>query len=143
LSEEAKALLWTGLLEYYTKVMYDRAMWEVEYTDEFEKWWNTLTEGAQNSVSASVDLLAENGAMLSFPYSSGLSNSRHSHMRELRIQHRGKPIRVFYAFDPRRHVILLIGGDKTGNDRFYDEYVPIADQLYDEYLKELKREGLI
>ena len=118
-------------------------MWEVEYTDEFGKWWDTLTEGAQNSVSASVDLLAENGAMLSFPYSSGVSNSRHSHMRELRIQHRGKPIRFFYAFDSRRHVILLIGGDKTGNDRFYDEYVPIADRLYDEYLEELKREGFL
>jgi hypothetical protein len=37
LSEEAKALLWTGLLEYYTKVMYDRAMWEVEYTKELKR----------------------------------------------------------------------------------------------------------
>ena len=46
-------------------------------------------------------------------------------------------------FDPRRHAILLIGGDKTGNDRFYKEYVPIADRLYDEYLEDLKREGLI
>ena len=101
------------------------------------------TVGAQNSVSASVDLLAENGTRLPFPYCSGVSNSRHLHMRELRIQHRGKPVRVFYVFDPRRHVILLIGGDKTGNDRFYDEYVPIADRIYDEYLEELKRERLI
>ena len=42
-------------------------------------------------------------------------------------------------FDPRRHAILLIGGDKTGNDRFYKEYVPIADRLYDEYLEDLKK----
>jgi hypothetical protein len=133
----------TKSLEYYTKVIYDIAMWEVEYTDEFGEWWDTLTEGAQNSISASVDLLAECGTKLSFPQSSGVSNSRHSHMRELRIQYRGKPIRIFYAFDPRRHAILLIGADKTGNDRFYDEYVPIADRLYDEYLEELKREGSI
>ena len=29
---------------------------------------------------------------------------------------------VFYALDPRRMCILLIGGDKTGNDRFYEQY---------------------
>ena len=49
---------------------------------------------------------------------------------------------MLYAFDPRRAAILLIGGDKTGNDRFYTEYVPIADGLYDEHLEELRREGL-
>lgn len=64
-------------------------------------------------------------------------------MRELRIQRDGRPLRVFYAFDPRRTSILLIGGDKSGNDRFYQEYVPVADALYDEHLEELRREGLI
>jgi len=49
---------------------------------------------------------------------------------------------VLYAFDPRRAAILLLGGDKTGNDRWYDKHVPIADTLYDECLRELKREGL-
>jgi hypothetical protein len=63
-------------------------------------------------------------------------------MRELRIRHAGRPYRVLYAFDPRRAAILLFGGDKTGNDRWYDEHVPIADRLYDEYLRELEREGL-
>jgi hypothetical protein len=37
--------------------------------------------------------------------------------------------------------ILLIGGDKTGDDRWYDVHVPIADRLYDEHLVRLKREG--
>jgi hypothetical protein len=50
---------------------------------------------------------------------------------------------VLYAFDPRRSAILLLGGDKTGNDRWYEKYVPIADTLYEEYLRELEREGLI
>ena len=62
-------------------------------------------------------------------------------MRELRIQHQGRPVRVFYAFDPRRAAILLIAGDKTGDDRFYDRLVPIADRLYDEHLEQLKRNG--
>jgi hypothetical protein len=84
----------------------------------------------------------DHGPSLPFPYSSGIATSRHRHMRELRIQHEGRPYRVLYAFDPRRAAILLLGGDKTGNDRWYDEHVPNADTLYDEYLRELEREGL-
>ena len=60
-------------------------------------------------------------------------------MRELRIQHRGDPYRVLYAFDPRRTAILLIGGCKAGNDRWYDKVVPVADDLYDEHLKEIEQ----
>lgn len=59
-------------------------------------------------------------------------------MRELRAQAGGNPLRVFNAFDPRSTAILVIGGDKTGNDRFYEEYVPIADNLYDDHLEELR-----
>ena len=62
-------------------------------------------------------------------------------MRELRIQHKGAPYRVFYAFDPRRAAILLIGGTKTGDKRFYEKMVPVADDLYDTHLEELRREG--
>jgi len=80
---------------------------------------------------------------LRFPHSSGINDSKHTHMRELRVQSGGNPIRVFYAFDPTRSAILLIGGDKTGNDRFYDEFIPVADKLYDEHIEQLKKEGLI
>ena len=96
----------------------------------------------QVSVGRVVELLVEHGPSLPFPYSSGIATSRHRHMRELRIQHEGRPYRVLYAFDPRRAAILLLGGDKTGNDRWYDEHVPIAEKLYDKYLRELEREGL-
>jgi hypothetical protein len=113
--------------------------WDIEYTDEFEFWWETLAEEAQIDVDAVVGLLEECGPNLPFPYSSGVNDSRHSHMRELRIQHQGRPIRVLYAFDPHRTAILLLGGDKTGNNRWYKENVPIADRLYDEYLEELER----
>jgi hypothetical protein len=57
------------------------------------------------------------------------------------VQHRGRPLRVLYAFDPRRVALLLLGGDKTGDDRWYDIFVPIADRLYAEHLAMLKREG--
>lgn len=117
--------------------------WTVEYTDEFGSWWGALTEAQQDRLAATVGLLAGQGPSLGFPHSSGIKGSKHEHMRELRVQSGGNPLRVFYAFDPRRTVILLIGGDKTGNDRFYEEYVPRADALYDAYIEELKAEGLI
>ena len=117
--------------------------WEVEYTDEFGLWWETLTEDEQDSVAVVVGLLEARGPHLPFPYSSGIAGSRHSHMRELRIQHAGEPYRVLYAFDPRRVALLLIGGKKTGDDRWYQTYIPTADWLYDEHLETLKKERLI
>jgi hypothetical protein len=114
-------------------------MWEVEYTDEFEAWWNTLDARDQGAVDAIVRLLEQEGPDLKFPYSSGVCNSRHGAMRELRIQSGGRPLRTFYIFDPRRTAVLLIGGDKTGNDRFYEEFTPAADNIYDQYLKETGR----
>jgi hypothetical protein len=117
--------------------------WEVEYTDEFEEWWHSLNEKEQVSVDASVRLLELLGPSLKFPHSSGVKGSRHGHLRELRIQFGGRPLRSLYAFDPRRRAILLIGGDKTGNDRWYEEYVPIADDLYDQYIDELRKEGVL
>ena len=118
-------------------------IWSVEYTNEFGDWWNTLSVSEQETVSASVELLMKLGPALPYPHSSGLMSSRHDDMRELRIQSGGKPIRVFYAFDPRRTAVLLIGGDKTGDDRFYDRFVPLADRPYDEHLTELENEGAI
>lgn len=116
--------------------------WAVEYTDQFGAWWNDLTESEQEDVGAVVILLREKGPTLTRPYSDSVHGSRHSNMKELRIQHAGDPYRVLYAFDPRRYAILLLGGDKTGDARWYATYVPIADDLYDEHVAALKREGL-
>jgi len=114
-------------------------MWDVEATSAFEEWWRVLTEQQQDDVTAMVELLQERGPKLPFPYSSGIEGSKFSHMRELRIQSHGDPIRVFYAFDPRRVAVLLIGGIKTGKEkRFYKEYVPKADKLYEQHLKSLE-----
>jgi hypothetical protein len=78
--------------------------------------------------------------MLGYPYSSGVKGSRHGVMRELRVQSGGKALRIFYAFDETRTAILLIGGRKAGNDRFYEQFVPIADQLFDQHRAELRKE---
>lgn len=100
------------------------------------------TRWAKPSRSASTPILKleQRGPNLPFPYWSGITGSRHAHMRELRVQSGGKPLRVFYAFDPRRAAILLIGGDKTGDKRFYERMIPVADDLYDEHLAELEKE---
>lgn len=109
---------------------------------EFGCWWVGLGENERESITASVGLLENTGPNLRYPHTSGINGYKHDHMRELRIQHAGRPYRVLFAFDPRRCAILLIGGDKTGNDRWYDENVPVADRLYDDHLEILKSEGL-
>jgi len=96
----------------------------------------------QESVSHDVEILKERGVDLRFPRCSHVKRSKHGHMRELRIQHAGRPYRVFYAFDPNRSAILLIGGDKTGDARWYETWVPVADRLYDEHLTELESERM-
>jgi predicted XRE-type DNA-binding protein len=88
--------------------------WDVENTDEFGSWFADLSETDQDAIRFSVGLLMAQGPNLRFPHSSGISNSRHSHLRELRVQSEGRPLRVFYAFDPRRSAILLIGGQDRG-----------------------------
>jgi len=114
--------------------------WEVEYTDEFEEWWVTLEVDVQDAIDVVVGILQVEGPNLPFPYSSKINGSRHSHMRELRIQCQGAAYRILYAFDPRRVAVLLLGGNKGGNDRWYEENVLKADALYDELLAELKED---
>lgn len=113
---------------------------DVEFTEEFETWWNDLTAAEQEDVDAMVRLLQQSGPALRRPHVGLIVTSRHQNMKELIIQHAGRPYRVLFIFDPRRSAILLIGGDKTGNARWYDEFVPKADDIYDEHLAELARE---
>lgn len=117
--------------------------WEVEYTDEFGAWWETLDEATQESIARDVEILRLIGPGLGRPQVDTIKGSKHPNMKELRTQHAGQPYRTFFAFDPRRCAILLIGGNKAADKRFYEKYVPLADRLYDHYLEELRREGLI
>jgi hypothetical protein len=115
--------------------------YEVEVTDEFREWFEQdLNPPEQKSVGRVVDMLEQAGPTLPFPHSSGISGSDFSHMRELRIQHEGRPYRVLYAFDPRRSALLLLGGDKTGDDRWYDRMIPKADALYRRHLWQIGNE---
>ena len=79
--------------------------------------------------------------MLPRQYADTVSNSKFTNMRELRPQSKGRPLRVFYAFDPRRRAILLIGANKKGESdkRFYARMIPMADELYAEHLEHISR----
>lgn len=116
-------------------------MWQVEYTDQFESWWDELTDDERERVTAAVELLEEYGPSLGRPTVETLQGSRHPNMKELRP--RGGHLRVLFAFDPRRTAILLCGGDKSGAwSAWYEEAIPIADQLYEDHLQTIAEEGL-
>jgi len=114
-------------------------MVEVVVTDEFECWYEDLEERDAEEVYVKVELLQEKGVALGFPHSSAIKGSRIA-LRELRVQSAGRPLRVFYAFDPSRNAVLLVGGDKTGNEQFYDQYIARAERIWRDYLEECKGE---
>jgi hypothetical protein len=113
--------------------------WEVEFTEEFERWWNELTPDEQTVIDAKVELLQERGPSLPRPHSDVIVTSRHANMKELRGKACDAILRVLYAFDPKRTAILLIGGDKFGSPQWYDKAVPLADALFDIHLKAIAK----
>lgn len=113
-------------------------MWDVEFTDQFEAWWDTLSAEEQQSIDAAVRLLEHRGPGLGRPLVDSIVGSRHANMKELRAG----TIRVLFAFDPRRSAILLIGGDKRDRwQEFYEQAIPLGDDLFDQHLAALEREG--
>jgi hypothetical protein len=121
---------------------YIDTVWEIEYTDEFEAWWRRLDDLGQRRVGQAVDALIEKGPALGRPLVDTLKGSRHANFKELRPH--GTSIRVLFAFDPRRTAILLLGGDKRDRwEEWYRQMIPIAERLYEIYLDELHREGLL
>ena len=112
---------------------------EVEGTDQFEDFYIDLTSDEQARVDKVIGYLEQFGYNLGRPHADTVDGSRHANMKELRPS--GSAIRVFFAFDPRRMAILLIGGDKSGDPKFYRRVIPVADDLYDEHLIEIGEQG--
>jgi hypothetical protein len=111
----------------------------IKVTPVFQAWFEGLSRKEQDKITAVTEILQEKGANLPYPFSSGISLSKFGHMRELRVQAGGNPVRIFYALDPNRDAIMLVGGLKTGSKdkKFYQTYVAKADKLYEEHLKSL------
>jgi hypothetical protein len=114
--------------------------WDVEYTDEFDAWWESLSEDDQEAIWDAVAILQRDGPACGRPLVDTITSSRHPNMKELRVG----TIRILFAFNPLRVAILLIGGNKRGRwQAWYDEMIPVADALYDVHLAELQKEGLL
>lgn len=112
--------------------------WMILVTDEYEKWFFSLSDAEQVDVQAMVDVLEIKGPNLGRPQADTLKGTKYlKNLKELRISHAGSPYRVFYAFDPKRQALLLCGGRKNGSKdkAFYRKMIPLAEQLFLDYLK--------
>lgn len=110
--------------------------WEVRLTEEFERWFLSLTDGEQVDVLAMLDVLEIKGPTLGRPQADTLKGTtKVRNLKELRIQHAGKPYRVFYAFDSVRRAVVLCGGRKDGRQdkRFYRRMIMLAESEFEKY----------
>lgn len=93
-----------------------------------------MDDDAKEAIFKNLLILKNIGPSLGRPYVDSVKQSKHKNMKELRVQHKKRLFRIFFAFDPSRKAILLIGGDKRGDKRFYQRLIPIADKLYEKHL---------
>ncbi len=116
--------------------------WDIEISDEFEPEFDALHEDVQDEILAHAHLLQEYGPQLGRPRVDTVNGSRHANMKELRFHAADGVWRVAFAFDTRRHAILLVAGDKSDGSekRFYDELIRKADKRFDTHLARLKKE---
>src|ERR1035437_3125703 len=112
-------------------------VWEVEVSDEFRVWYEGLNTGERMSIATCVELLELDGPGLGRPYVDTLNGSTYPNMKELRVQHQGRPYRILFVFDPRRNAYLILGGDKTGDKDWYVDAIRRADAIYAQHLEEI------
>ena len=110
-------------------------MWEIILSNEIQKWLDQVDDSSYEAILLKVALLRELGPALGRPHADTIKESKHKNMKELRVQHKRHVYRLFFAFDPKRQAIVLVGGDKRGVKRFYEKLIPIADEIFDRYLR--------
>ena len=99
----------------------------------YRDWFDSLTDQEASAVQKVVHKLELEGLNLRAPHCSAIKGARHA-LRELRPKQGRSPLRVLYAYDPERQAILILGGDKSGDERWYERAAPKADDLFDAYL---------
>lgn len=110
-------------------------MWTILRTDEIIAWIAELDDNAKEAILKSLLVLREIGPALGRPHVDSVKGSKYPNMKELRVQNKNRVYRIFFAFDPLRNAILLIGGDKRGNKKFYEKMIARADDLYRRHLE--------
>jgi hypothetical protein len=122
-------------LDHICAATHTLVAWNIETTAEFEAWSRSLSARERAALNRDLDALRLVGPSLGRPYADTVAGSRYSNMKELRTG----TLRSFFVFDPYRTAILLIGGEKRGDKRFYSRMIALADKLYDAYLDGIRR----
>ena len=113
--------------------------WTIIYRPRYSAWFVQCGEELQDEILAHLEVLKTMGPNLARPRVDHIKGSAHQNMKELRIQFKGDPVRVLFAFDPNRRAVLLLGGTKTGDERWYRRNIPLADQELTAHLREMDR----
>ncbi len=114
-------------------------LWTVILTPEFADWFLAEPEAARDRINASPRLIRDFGPALGRLHVDPLENSTAANPKELRIPVGGLPYRVFFAFDTARRAVLLRGGDRTGDQRFYRRMIPVAEAAFERHAERLKK----
>lgn len=110
--------------------------WKVAFHPEFLEEFLSFPEPLQDNLLAKSILLEAYGPQLGRPHSDVLQGSSFANMKELRLEVKGAQWRVAYAFNPRRTAVLLLAGNKTGQNqiRFYQKLIQKADRRFRDHL---------
>lgn len=114
--------------------------WIVVLHPEFDKWLQELEIDEQKAVATAAKVLQAFGPTLGRPWVDHVKDSNLSNLKELRVRSTGEPIRVLFAFDPWTKGVLLVGGNKAGDSKWYKKNIPIAEQRFLEHVERHKKE---
>lgn len=114
--------------------------YSVIYLDEFAAWLRSQDEDLQDLAVAQLELLKEFGPLLGRPYVDTLKGSEIANLKELRFAYQRAPIRILFAFDPKQQAVIILGGNKATDKRWYETNIPIAEKLYKAHLERQKKE---
>lgn len=107
-------------------------------TNEFERWFGSLDAERRADVSAAVARVAAGGPTLGRPRVDVIHGSRLHKLKEARV---GQGIRMLFAFDSDRNLVMLVGGDKTGRwNRWYPQKIQLAERLYRDHERSTGKE---
>ena len=112
--------------------------WQVLLDADFKVWLLEQEPDVQTTILAHAGLLKSFGPTLGRPQVDTVKGSRLVNLKELRVQHLGAPWRVLFVFDPKRRAILLVGGNKRGDARWYKKAIPQAEQRYARHLEQME-----
>lgn len=109
--------------------------YELVLLDDFANWLDEQEEVRRIKILGHLDLLEERGPLLGRPYVDTLKGSKLPNLKELRVQHKTEPIRILFAFDPKQQAVIILGGSKQADKRWYEINIPIAEKMYAEHLE--------